>query len=328
MGTLFSFLRKVKRAFTPVDDKDEVWLLDNIAYPNPEHSSSSQWKAEYVVAFFKENEDIRARIGSTIASILQTLHIAPGDQATEDRIRERVAPFLRQIGTNMEVDVSYEGNPGATLHIGPSEDNGIFSKDLDVPMGSSSSGFSPGSSKIMRVAHQETESPTEGSATAKLEMGHTLLAADFPSSFGVISDIDDTIKITEVLDRLKLLRHTFIDVPSAVPGMAPFYRKLHEVVSTPASPSPFVYLSASPYNLYPFLREFVRGAGFPDGMIILRDMSWMDMGSFITSLTVGTQEYKEDRMVGSPPTPFGSIPDISIEKGGPMAPSHYMGLHR
>ena len=84
MGILFSFFHKVKNAFIPVDDKDEVWLLDNIAYPNHGSPSSSQWTAEYVVAFFKENESTRARIGTTIANILQTLQIAPGEAVRLD----------------------------------------------------------------------------------------------------------------------------------------------------------------------------------------------------------------------------------------------------
>lgn len=55
------------------------------------------------------------------------------------------------------------------------------------------------------------------------------------------------------------------------------------------------YLSASPYNLYPMLRSFT-SQFFPRGQIILRTMSWMEFQSFLVSLTVGTQEYKEERM--------------------------------
>ena len=59
--------------------------------------------------------------------------------------------------------------------------------------------------------------------------------------------------------------------------------------------SPWFYLSASPYNLYPFLRDF-REAYYPHGTIILRDSSWMSIPGLLSSLTLGTEEYKVDRM--------------------------------
>lgn len=55
------------------------------------------------------------------------------------------------------------------------------------------------------------------------------------------------------------------------------------------------YLSASPYNLYPFLREF-RQQYFPPGTMILRDFSWKTVAGLLTALTVGTEAYKTDRM--------------------------------
>jgi len=59
--------------------------------------------------------------------------------------------------------------------------------------------------------------------------------------------------------------------------------------------APFFYLSASPYNLYPFLREF-RHKHYPHGMLVLRDASWMSIPGLLSNLTLGTGEYKVDRM--------------------------------
>ena len=58
---------------------------------------------------------------------------------------------------------------------------------------------------------------------------------------------------------------------------------------------PFFYLSASPYNLYPFLQGF-RDQHFPFGQLILRDASWMSVSGLLSNLTLGTEEYKTDRM--------------------------------
>jgi phosphatidate phosphatase APP1 len=80
--------------------------------------------------------------------------------------------------------------------------------------------------------------------------------------------------------------------PTPTAGMPEFYAHIQKLI-TPASP--FFYLSASPYNLYPFLRDF-RDAHYPHGQLILRDASWMSLPGLLSNLTVGTQEYKVDRI--------------------------------
>jgi len=59
--------------------------------------------------------------------------------------------------------------------------------------------------------------------------------------------------------------------------------------------TPWFYLSASPYNLYPFLRNF-RDTYFPHGQLILRDSSWMTISGLLSNLTLGTEKYKTDRI--------------------------------
>lgn len=67
------------------------------------------------------------------------------------------------------------------------------------------------------------------------------------------------------------------------------------IQSRVTSMSPFFYLSASPYNLYPFLHGF-RSQHYPHGQLILRDASWMSIPGLLSNLTLGTLEYKVDRM--------------------------------
>jgi len=59
--------------------------------------------------------------------------------------------------------------------------------------------------------------------------------------------------------------------------------------------TPWFYLSASPYNLYPFLREF-RNRYYPPGAILLRDASWRTIAGLLLALTQGTEEYKAERL--------------------------------
>jgi hypothetical protein len=82
----------------------------------------------------------------------------------------------------------------------------------------------------------------------------------------VISDIDDTIKRTQVRDRREMLLNTFARRFEAAPRMAAYYRALAQVPDTR-----FHYLSASPIQLYPALADFVRDNDFPAGSMHLRE---------------------------------------------------------
>jgi len=80
----------------------------------------------------------------------------------------------------------------------------------------------------------------------------------------VISDIDDTVKVTNVAKRRELLANTFLREFTAVPGMVEIYRRLHEEGTA------FHYVSASPWQLSPSLCGFFAVAGLPTGSMHLK----------------------------------------------------------
>lgn len=100
----------------------------------------------------------------------------------------------------------------------------------------------------------------------------------------VISDIDDTIKVTGVLERRAMLRSTFCEAFACVPGMAEMYGRLRA-----RHGAAFHYVSASPWQLYPFLAENLGAAGFPAGTFHLRRLRLKGrslVGVFESSLRV------------------------------------------
>jgi phosphatidate phosphatase APP1 len=82
----------------------------------------------------------------------------------------------------------------------------------------------------------------------------------------VISDIDDTIKESHVLDREALLRATFCEPFEPVIGMPELLRAWARTNSTD-----FCYLSASPWQLLPPLLQFAQTHQFPEGIFLLKD---------------------------------------------------------
>jgi Phosphatidate phosphatase APP1, catalytic domain len=83
----------------------------------------------------------------------------------------------------------------------------------------------------------------------------------------VISDIDDTIKLTRVRDRSAMIRSTFLEPFQPVPGMAELYR-----VWQCNSDAQIWYVSASPWQLYYPLSEFLGKSGFPSGPVSLKSV--------------------------------------------------------
>jgi phosphatidate phosphatase APP1 len=101
----------------------------------------------------------------------------------------------------------------------------------------------------------------------------------------VISDIDDTIKISRINDRKELLRKTFVEPFAPVPGMALAFQSWATNVG-----ARFHYVSASPWQLYQPLAEFVASNGFPAGTFHLKHFRWKDEDLF--SLFSSPNSYK------------------------------------
>lgn len=107
-----------------------------------------------------------------------------------------------------------------------------------------------------------------------------------PNGVSIISDIDDTIKESNVSDKKELLKNTFLRKFKPIRGLANVYQKWQ---STGAA---FHYVSASPWQLYPSLLEFISTENFPKGSFYLRNFRIKD-GSFF-QLFKSSQQYKFD----------------------------------
>ncbi len=90
------------------------------------------------------------------------------------------------------------------------------------------------------------------------------------SGWSVISDIDDTIKVSSVTDRKELLANTFLRPFRTIDGMAERYRQwARQGVA-------FHYVSASPWQLHHALTELCGQHGFPTGSFHLRSFRLRD----------------------------------------------------
>ncbi|KAK3402711.1 hypothetical protein B0T20DRAFT_449703 [Sordaria brevicollis] len=267
VGNLLSYLGRLNPLPIGVSKHDAVWLLDNIAFRGP----GGTWQGEFVTAVFDAR--VSTKFVEAVGDIAEKVGLSKGDQQ-EKTIEERIIPFLMEVLPGRRVDIVY--GESTKMRLGPGGRNGISSDLKKLP-------DSTGGTVVKSVA-------TVPSGAGGLLKMNTFYAE--PEGWAVISDIDDTIKITQTSDPVGILRSTFVAEPTPIAGMPELYWQVRDMV-TPSAP--WFYLSASPYNLYPFLRDFTHRY-YPRGQLILRDASWMTIPGLLSNLTLGTQKYKVDRM--------------------------------
>jgi phosphatidate phosphatase APP1 len=85
-----------------------------------------------------------------------------------------------------------------------------------------------------------------------------------PLGLSIISDIDDTIKMTEATCRSEMLANTFLRPFEVVEGMVELYQAWH------AQGADFHYVSSSPWQLYQPLADLCMSSNFPAGSMHLR----------------------------------------------------------
>lgn len=99
------------------------------------------------------------------------------------------------------------------------------------------------------------------------------------TTFGLVSDIDDTI-LTTWLPRVFLAAwNSFVlteENRQAVPGMARLYQ--HLLAEHPGAP--IIYISTGTWTTLPFLSRFLQRHGFPEGPMLLTDFGPTQTGWF------------------------------------------------
>ena len=131
--------------------------------------------------------------------------------------------------------------------------------------------------------HFETELALPPAAIAKYGFGfEAVLAGDDPRRFvgrthletergvTVISDLDDTVKVTEVHELRALLDNTLFRDFRAVPGMAAKYSEWA------AQGAAIHFVSSSPWQLEPEISAFLQSAAFPPAVLHLKSVRVKD----------------------------------------------------
>lgn len=141
-----------------------------------------------------------------------------------------------------------------------------------------------------------------------------------PLGRSIISDIDDTIKLSSVKDKKQLLINTFLEDFIAVDGMAKLYKSMnldHDVA--------YHYVSSSPIQLYPVLQKFMATSGYPVGSMHLREATrWNDIIPMPNASRMHKMKMIERILKAYPKRTFLLIGDSS--ENDPIIYAHFFRL--
>jgi len=151
-----------------------------------------------------------------------------------------------------------------------------------------------------------------------------ILIPSSQAKFGVASDIDDTILHTGVVSFLKwrlIINSIFKSALSRLPleGASEFYHLLHRGASGEEA-NPIFYVSHSPWNLYRYLKLFLKQNNFPKGPILLRNFD-----SLFKKKAIDEKPQKQKEIINLLKT-YPNLPFILIGDSGEHDPDIYIEI--
>lgn len=188
------------------------------------------------------------------------------NETSQRNFTERASMFMNEGGEKARVAIFHNGRD---VFVATSGEGGFFHANFDID-----GDFSEGVYPVSSMPHPKTG---EVFKTQALFIGG--------AGVSIVSDIDDTVKDTNVLNRKEMIRNTFVRDFKAVPGMADLYRRLLNSGGT------LHFVSAGPAQLAPALNTFFAKEGFPAYSLHMRQLI-LDGVDNIRNAFSGPEQFK------------------------------------
>jgi hypothetical protein len=284
-------------------------------YPSYGYRTGAQWVIPMRIWVHEPRQITEAAVSRLVARLEE--RPAPEIQ----RFRDRLSDLVADDESRERVDLMFDDDPRQQRFALQNADG--------KPLRSDFNGLMAGDLRLSAVRAEELLK-AQNSAHGWLRLhavspgyqgeGRVRLIA--PRGLSVISDIDDTIKVTDIpAGREVVTENTFFRPFVAAPGMAERYLGL-------GTETAFHYVSGGPWQLYRPLADFIAAAGFPDGSFHMKSVrknlltpgSWQDLANLASG--DATTEQKLGQISGI----IGDFPDrrfILVGDSGEHDPEVY-----
>jgi phosphatidate phosphatase APP1 len=230
-----------------------------VFFPTYARRTPTGWQAAVAGMVTRPLPQRSRRRALAVAVLKRLLDLSDAELDTEV-FRRRADSFLfqRVAGRRLRVAVG-----DRIVELGPSDKSGHFQAEfpLDDSFAAVHARPAAGGCRWLAYAHVPDAEPDEP-APEPVGEGRIQLVEETGSS--VISDIDDTVKVSNVADRRELLKNTLLREFVPVPGMPEAFGRWE------AAGAAFHYVSASPWQLSNCLCSFLGAAGLPAGSMHLK----------------------------------------------------------
>jgi hypothetical protein len=207
----------------------------------------------HIWIYTPQHSRVRKAAMATVLKQKYGLLVSTSTQANFDR-RANLLFADNHRGRRLTVKIA-----GRVFDLQPTLPNGHSRSDLEIAAGDVSPHIRDGRLSIEVVLPE---------GDTRLFHGHAMIVA--PEGLSVISDIDDTVKNSNVTDRAKLMDATFFADFSAIPGMAALY------AGWAKQGAAIHFVSSSPWHLHAPLNEMLDQAGFPAATLDLKQIRLKD----------------------------------------------------
>lgn len=187
---------------------------------------------------------------------------ASEDELKSDIFRERIQGFTAKPIRGRRIQIEFGGMQFPLRR--KSKTNGAFFGIIKLPIGMVPAPVGSGCDFAESMQIRLHVDPSPSQTTPSMREPEATIHLIAPRGVSVVSDIDDTIKATDVSSRHSMLTNTFLRPFTAVEGMADLYRQWQNVGAA------FHYVSSSPWQLFHPLVELCQLSRFPEGSMHLR----------------------------------------------------------
>lgn len=241
----------------PASDEEVVF------FPSPASASGeNRWRVTIQGRVFEPPERSRGRQG-----LIDGLAPLIGASRTDTLFRERAGSFLSDSSRNTRIAVEIGER---VVPLAASDPAGYFVADIVLT-----------ADEVARLARDGriAFASRPSAANPARFPGGALLVPE--KGITVITDMDDTIKVTEILDHREKVSNTFLRPFRAVPGMPELYRSWARALDAGIH---FHIVSAGPWQLNVSLRRFTEEAGFPAFTWDMRSVDIGDISALLAEL--------------------------------------------
>lgn len=243
-----------RRDLQMIGNGSHLLIFPTVASQGPDPGS---WLAEIHGWCFDVDEERHFR--RTTANLLRRALRIPRGEPDPPFFRERACGFVVENLGKVSVEISFEGIPAGTVR---TKRNGHYRNTLSFVMsGNGSPQTTSHGSRKVSVQARRLDSGLGASGVIHLPEDRGL---------SIISDIDDTIKFSNVINKRELLVNTFLRNFRCIEGMPGLFQRLARDQIC------FHYISATPWQLYPSIVRFLSEHQFPEGSIHLRKFALKD----------------------------------------------------